>query len=866
MDTGALKKAQPETIRILVWLLSFLNFGYATAEFEVTSERLGVYRPEEHIESVDPWNLIDHTLTAYSNPKDYNENEDARPFDPRLRGPVRPIELQIDPHTGMKNYIANGKGDWATSSAFVKYSFERSIHHGRLYTNGHGFLKGKDEDLAEALRLLGQGLHCLEDFGAHSNYTELALREQGYHDVFCHVGSATQINIRGKQVYPLVTGTFGTVDFIHSVLGEANDHFSQSEVNEMDNALGTAQTAAQSSQPLSTLIKLLSKVPGTRELCAEAEQLQRSSNQRALELGMPVNESAGWYEGSRGMEDIESSRGIDQGTSRGWSDFPGASYEQSRVSQPDYSISQAVYPDQQQGNWNQPSQQPQWNAPPNPQSFNMASADAYPSAPPQYQQGGFQPPQYEHQTAPWEQHPSQPAFNQQNETPQPQWNQQPPAQLSQDFSAQQQQITPDIKPQSTPSAPQQTPSSAPHGIPGMPDFDAAKTIQQIYPILAFRDKVVRTISAIIEKIPGLEALVERITETLTIFILSLLAPFIRPVLAGISKTLQSGSGEVIDASGKHQFEPWTDPSCSDPTHSLLSKDHFSNILNSPAGSVASAIVTFIAPRVLFAWEHPDVPLSQIDADVEKVFHHPALRDSHSELHNNMFAAVEKWARSANMDLNNILSSESVRAGKNHMGDGGNPHLSGQAHAHQGQPQQFNAMPGGQQSHSADGAFGQIGDLISGFTGGSQQHNQSSSGGGGIGGMLSAFTSGGGGQGQQHSNSGGGYGQYLDMAAHLPIPGVQGVAQSLNKYSKYANMIPGGGRRELDPNDAGAYGEIGGRRELMEAETTAERGGQLDRSRGVSPMPPGGYEGYAGRREYRADEGGEQGERGYGGGY
>ena len=52
MDTGALKKAQPETIRILVWLLSFLGFGYATAEFEVTAERLGVYRPEEHIESV----------------------------------------------------------------------------------------------------------------------------------------------------------------------------------------------------------------------------------------------------------------------------------------------------------------------------------------------------------------------------------------------------------------------------------------------------------------------------------------------------------------------------------------------------------------------------------------------------------------------------------------------------------------------------------------------------------------------------------------------------------------------------------------------------------------------------------------------
>ena len=138
MDTGALKKAQPETIRMLVWLLSFLSFGYATAEFEVTSERLGVYRPEEHID----------------NPKDYAANEDATKYDRRLRGLVRPIELEIDHETGMKNYIANAKGDWATSAAFVKYSFTQSIQHGRMYTNGHGFFKGKDEDLAEALRLL----------------------------------------------------------------------------------------------------------------------------------------------------------------------------------------------------------------------------------------------------------------------------------------------------------------------------------------------------------------------------------------------------------------------------------------------------------------------------------------------------------------------------------------------------------------------------------------------------------------------------------------------------------------------------------------------------------------------------------------
>lgn len=78
---------------------------------------------------------------------------------------------------------------------------------------------------------LGQGLHCMEDFGAHTNYCELALRELGYRDVFPHTGVAAEINVRGHHIFPLVTGTFGAVDFLHSVLGEATDHFTQTEVS-----------------------------------------------------------------------------------------------------------------------------------------------------------------------------------------------------------------------------------------------------------------------------------------------------------------------------------------------------------------------------------------------------------------------------------------------------------------------------------------------------------------------------------------------------------------------------------------------------------------------------------------------------------
>lgn len=69
----------------------------------------------------------------------------------------------------MKNYIANDGHGWATSVGYIKHSFARSIHFGRLYTSGING-KGNEANLCEALRCLGQGLHCLEDFGAHTNY------------------------------------------------------------------------------------------------------------------------------------------------------------------------------------------------------------------------------------------------------------------------------------------------------------------------------------------------------------------------------------------------------------------------------------------------------------------------------------------------------------------------------------------------------------------------------------------------------------------------------------------------------------------------------------------------------------------------
>ncbi|KAF2264542.1 Het-C-domain-containing protein [Lojkania enalia] len=548
VDTATLQRVQAETIRVLVWILSFMSFGYATGEFEVTSERLGTYRPEEHID----------------NPRDYADNQDARKFDPRLRGPVTEDELAIDPETGMKNYIANERGYWATSAGYVKFSFARAIHFGRMYTHGPSGQRGRTEDLAEALRCLGQGLHCLEDFGAHSNYTELVLREMGMTNVFPHTGSQTQISLHGKHVFPLVTGTFGGVDFFHSVLGEATDHFTQSEVDQMNTTLADAITNNTKGgpdgggSPCGLLTDALGKVPGTSGLIQEALTLQAASDAQAS-----ANARGGY----------SSSRADPQQQSMSFEGPPGSV-------------------------------------------------------------GG------------------------------------PPG--------------PDI--------------------PGT-NTDPATIIPKIYPILEFRDKVVRSISAIISKIPGLEKLIETITERVTLFVLSLLAPFIMPIINAVSKQLKMGSSAVVEAAAKHQFEPWTNPHCTDPTHSMLSKDHFSNVLNEPAGSVAATILQFAAPRVVYAMDHPDVPVDQVLNDCMQVFHHPAIRNHNSEIHRNMFDTVQQWVDSRpdrGRNLDHILSSDSVRAGKNHSGQHDHSHGS----AGHGAPGVSTFQPhgghGGGHSHSHSG--------------------------------------------------------------------------------------------------------------------------------------------------------------------
>lgn len=237
IDLGTLTKGiNPELIRIVLWIMAFGEFGYGTNEFEVTSEKLGVYRAEEHID----------------NPKGYGEGLDARDYDKRLRGPVDPEELEVDRETGMKNYICNENGNWPTSSEYVRTSLHKCIELGRKARDD-----GTELDQFEAFRLLGQALHTLEDFSAHSNYCELVLISMGYTDVFPHVGENCTIELNGEIVYPVVTGTFGGQDFLHSLMGGAQDSLSQMEIADIESSLNNSAASVDSGDRLKKYLNMI---------------------------------------------------------------------------------------------------------------------------------------------------------------------------------------------------------------------------------------------------------------------------------------------------------------------------------------------------------------------------------------------------------------------------------------------------------------------------------------------------------------------------------------------------------------------------------------------------------------------------------
>ncbi|TFK56504.1 Het-C-domain-containing protein [Heliocybe sulcata] len=501
MDIGGLSKLTADTLVLIIGVLGFMTFGFATQEFEVTPERLGVYLPVAS--SVLEILFLEHI----DNPKGYAEKEgDAREYHPKLRPPVDPRELEIDERTGMKNYMATEDGGWDTSTAHIRRVFQACIEHGRRAGGREG------ADLYEAYRLLGTGLHTLEDLLAHSNWCELTLRKMGHEEVFCHVGDNVTVNTPNGPAPPLVTGTFGGADFLHSLMGEATDHLSQTSVVDLSTKMSEAQGKDDT---IGSLKSLLSKFSVGGDSSDKADDMEAKSK----------------------------------------------AYE-----------------------------------------FNPDDV-----APPEVQ-------------------------------------------------------------------------------------------QQLWEVLKWRDGVMREILQRIEMIPGLSDLIENVTDALNAYVYTILAPWLGPIVQQVSSVLGEGSKAVIDSDD--EYEVFNNPDASDPSHSLLSKDHFQLILNEPAGKVAQVVVQYAVNLIVQAWYSDNEDPDQVISKILEAFHHPYYTNNNSQIQHAMFTAMDKWFGSLGSEEGQqtlqALTKESVKEGRNKRigSDDQTTATTGGGYGGQQQQQGYGRQPGG----------------------------------------------------------------------------------------------------------------------------------------------------------------------------
>ncbi|KAK6338912.1 hypothetical protein TWF696_009713 [Orbilia brochopaga] len=482
MDVGFLKVVGPNVLRTMVALFAFMTFGYGTGEFEVSDSRLGVYRPEEHID----------------NPKHYANNVDAKKYDTRLRGVVdEDLELFPDDRTGMKGYIANERLGVTTTAGYVRKALGRCIKLGRQHAK-----KKNIKDFDDALRHLGAALHALEDFPAHSNYIELCLRELGERGVFPHVGTATELEVKKDQVFPLVTGSFGSVHFLSSVVGGDPNNPNPSELQLLEEQITSALEADSQHGGEIKLIK---------------------EHFASLPKGL-LNEQS------------------------------------------------------------------------------IANLDL----------------------------------------------------LEEKSKEKQEQVK----------------TRADDGEPV--DLDTTDLYDQIYPLLEMHDRVVREIVYGMEEVPTHAATYEKIQESLSIVTFSLIAPYILPILQQARIELAESANELIAIASDKESEVFSDPYCSDPVHTVISKDNAANVLSEPAGMIAVEIVKFVVPLIMRAWDEPEMDMDPLINYILGVFHHPVCRDERNHRGQSaMFAIVRDWWTLKSDDekdeLRGILSMDGIKESKNHHG-------------------------------------------------------------------------------------------------------------------------------------------------------------------------------------------------------
>lgn len=167
----------------------------------ITKDILGIYRPEEHIDN--PKGLEDESKITDDKGKVISFNYNGKTK--TLYAGDNKKSWALDEKRNMLSYFWTDYPERPAAVTYMKEQLKLACQKGKT---------------AEGFRHLGAGLHVLEDYFAHTNFTEISLIKNGATMVYPWV--------EGKQGktsknIPIVSGTFLTEDTFASVGPKAAD-------------------------------------------------------------------------------------------------------------------------------------------------------------------------------------------------------------------------------------------------------------------------------------------------------------------------------------------------------------------------------------------------------------------------------------------------------------------------------------------------------------------------------------------------------------------------------------------------------------------------------------------------------------------
>lgn len=201
------------------------------------------------------------------------------------------------------------------------------------------------------------------------------------------------------------------------------------------------------------------------------------------------------------------------------------------------------------------------------------------------------------------------------------------------------------------------------------NLDADQLWQSIEPIFYLHDRIKKWIQERTEQHDA-EPLSEesstqlgKYTDQLVFKYLSLM---IESSIMQLRNALKAAKERVdAEAAKSTSAEVYEDGDASDPSHSDISKDHFSNVLNQPAGLVSTVTTNWTTQQVVKCWDDPFRDEEEAIRQILTILHHPAFPGRKKTLiQKYMFNAVEEWWNHNTAEEKNkirgMLTRESVR--------------------------------------------------------------------------------------------------------------------------------------------------------------------------------------------------------------